>query len=98
MQSCIPIRSSSELNLIGEERKGACFGFPGGSEESPAYIFDADNEMPVPQAYFPLAHNSTDSWPFDHLKGEVGDQIFVDDDVFGSVLQCNKVSLNSFPI
>ncbi|GMH38691.1 hypothetical protein BSKO_06575 [Bryopsis sp. KO-2023] len=94
--SCIPILTlpSSHVRTLGLERAGVCVNFPGGhgKEDAPstAYVFDSSAEMPVPLGYFPLTFDSVNSWPFPTFKGTLDGQKFVEDEVFGSVLKCDK--------
>lgn len=56
------------------------------------YIFDSNKEIQPPVAYFPLTDALIDSWPFPFFLGVASaDLSFVDDSVFGSVLDCREV-------
>lgn len=84
-------KSGSETEL---ESIDMCVNSPGNGVYLPGLIDGLD----PPMAYFPLTGAITDSWPFPKFKATAEtDARFVDDDVFGSVLDCRRVRLTYPP-
>lgn len=89
VQICVPTLSQESGPNPEWESIDVCVGSPGNGVYMPGQKHGID----PPMAYFPLTGAITDSWPFPRFKSaeETGAR-FVDDDVFGSVLDCRMVT------
>eukprot|EP00212_Chloropicon_laureae_P003902 CAMPEP_0197488208 /NCGR_PEP_ID=MMETSP1311-20131121/3186_1 /TAXON_ID=464262 /ORGANISM="Genus nov. species nov., Strain RCC856" /LENGTH=1764 /DNA_ID=CAMNT_0043032175 /DNA_START=186 /DNA_END=5480 /DNA_ORIENTATION=+ len=70
---------------------GVCVATPEGGIYTPLPSMN----LPVPKAYFPLTGGSLESWPEPKYSGRVQESVqWVEDEFFGSVLECKENSLD----
>ncbi|CAD7694655.1 unnamed protein product, partial [Ostreobium quekettii] len=86
--TCIPILTPTFRGDSGGqlERVGVCARFPSDG----AYIFDPKSVLTIPIAYFPLTSTDLNSWPLPVFSGRAPKINLIEDEVFGSALDCQK--------
>jgi len=86
---CAALHQDSDLHN-GEKTSGVCVESPQGG----IYLPSPNRDIPVPKAYFPLTGGNVSSWPEPKYSGVARGVTWVDDDSFGSVLQCEENNLD----